>query len=76
MDSLLSWPLLRCGGILIWDDYLLRPAKPLRQRPQQAIDAFLQWHEDELKLLHKDFQVIVEKAAQVDTSAAGRNERL
>jgi hypothetical protein len=63
VDSLLSWPLLRTAGMLIWDDYSLRPGKPAAQRPQQAIDLFLEWHGRELKLLHKEFQVIVEKVA-------------
>jgi predicted O-methyltransferase YrrM len=63
VDSLLSWPLLRSDGILIWDDYLLRPVAPAAERPQQAIDLFLQWHGSELKLLHKQFQMIVKKLA-------------
>jgi predicted O-methyltransferase YrrM len=63
VDSFLSWPLLRPGGVLIWDDYALRlTTKPPEERPQQAIDLFLSWYENELRILHKDFQVIVEKA--------------
>ncbi|MCM8819827.1 MAG: class I SAM-dependent methyltransferase, partial [Candidatus Omnitrophica bacterium] len=40
MDSMLCWPLLKNGGILIFDDYLWRKDElPEERRPQIAIDA-------------------------------------
>ena len=39
-DSNHAWPLVRPGGIVIWDDYTWSPDAPPEQRPQPAIDAF------------------------------------
>lgn len=62
VDSLIAWPLLLSGGICIWDDYAwgLREV-PSAQRPQDAVDAFLTMHADELQVLHRAAQVIVGK---------------
>jgi len=47
-DSVLVWPLLKPGGVLIWDDYLWEGNKPAPagvpeevMRPKLAIDSFL-----------------------------------
>lgn len=60
-DAALSWPLLKRGSVLIFDDYLLNPQDPLETRPQRAIDDFLKEHESELEILHKEYQVIVRR---------------
>jgi predicted O-methyltransferase YrrM len=45
-DSILVWPRLKPGGILIWDDYTWTQSKPHPKphlvRPKLAIDTFLQ----------------------------------
>jgi predicted O-methyltransferase YrrM len=41
MDTLLSWPLLKTGGILIWDDYTWEFDKYDGKNPKPAIDQFL-----------------------------------
>jgi predicted O-methyltransferase YrrM len=61
VDSLLCWPMLRPGGILIWDDYAWHPELPSRQRPQEAIDTFLRLQTGSFTELHRSYQVIVEK---------------
>ena len=60
-DTMLAWPLLRVGGLLIWDDYLWRSHLPAEQRPQPAIDWFLDRFEGSYDLLQKGSQVIVQK---------------
>ncbi len=64
-DSALAWRLLKQGGILIWDDYGLLQAMPdnfnKHQDPRPAIDAFLDWHRDELSIIDVGYQVIVQK---------------
>ena len=60
-DMVLSWDLLKPGGIMIIDDY--EWAGPALERPRIAVDAFLESYEPSLKLLAKDFQVIVRKTA-------------
>lgn len=65
-DSLLAWRLLNVGGILMWDDYQLIEAMPghfdrPEQDPKPAIDLFLQWHGDELEVVHRAYQLFVRK---------------
>ncbi len=62
-DSTHTWPLVRPGGIVIWDDYTWSPSAPPEERPQPAIDAFLAAHEGQYRLLAKGLQVIVRKLA-------------
>lgn len=59
--SVLSWELLRNGGVLIWDDYLwTNPGKlDCDGTPRPAIEAFLAIYKP--VVLHKGYQVIVRK---------------
>jgi predicted O-methyltransferase YrrM len=68
-DALLSWSLVKPGGIVIFDDYLWELERPPEDRPQIAIDQFLSDFGSELETLHKGFQVIVRKCPV----AVGRN---
>jgi hypothetical protein len=40
-DSVLSWPLLSVGGVMIWHDYLLQLHGNTIKSPKLAIDSFL-----------------------------------
>ena len=60
-DAVLSWDLLRPGGVMVFDDYRLKPNAPAYERPGQAIDAFLEAFADRVALRHKGFQVVVVK---------------
>jgi predicted O-methyltransferase YrrM len=52
IDSLLAWPLLNAGGIMIWDDYATYGLNcPAHTRPQPAIDAFVVMKGAELMVL-------------------------
>lgn len=64
LDSVLSWPMLRAGGILIWDDYVYKEGEPLWERPAGAIDGFLVAHAGEYEELHRRKQVIVRKTVE------------
>lgn len=61
IDCLLAWPMLRPGGLMIADDYELDPLKGSADRPHDAIDAFLDWHADELEQLHRGHQIIMRR---------------
>ena len=62
LDAMLVWRLLKPGGILIFDDYLWEEhSRPPIERPQLAIDLFLEALEGRYELLHKALQVIVRK---------------
>ena len=60
-DAVLSWSLLKKGGIMIFDDYLWEWDLPPQERPKIAIEAFLRIHKNELQKLHQGYQIIVKK---------------
>jgi predicted O-methyltransferase YrrM len=62
IDSLLAWPMLKPGGVMIWDDYKwMRHQRAVADRPEQAIDTFLSLHKDELAVVHQAYQVMARK---------------
>jgi predicted O-methyltransferase YrrM len=61
-DSERVWPLVRPGGVIIWDDYNWgRALLPYEQRPQSAIDAFLATRQGAYRLLAKTYQIASER---------------
>ena len=62
--SVLSWPLLKVGGILIWDDWKWELERPSSERPEHAVDLFCTAFAPCLKTLHKSYQVAVEKTGE------------
>lgn len=61
LDAELSWPQLKSGGIMAFDDYNWGNALPLHLRPKPGIDLFLLRHEGEYELLEKNEQVWIKK---------------
>jgi predicted O-methyltransferase YrrM len=59
-DSVLSWPLLKVGGLLILDDYTWKAGKP-EELPFVAINAFLQVMKPYLDVINIGTQVCVRK---------------
>jgi hypothetical protein len=49
------------GGVVIWDDYKWGPGLPPEERPQPAIDAFLQVQAGSYRLLASGYQVMIER---------------
>jgi len=61
-DAVLSWDLLKPGGILIFDDYLwLDKNLPEELRPTIAIDSFITANRNLLEIIHRGYQMIVKK---------------
>jgi predicted O-methyltransferase YrrM len=75
MDAMLSWDLLKDGGILIFDDYKFPPDLPREMRPEFAIDVFVSLFQDEIQILKNEYQLIVRKAKTHCDSAMGFIER-
>jgi hypothetical protein len=62
IDSVHSWRLLRPGGLLIFDDYMLGQGRfPMDLTPKPAIDVFLTGFISELDIIHRGEQVVVKK---------------
>tara|TARA_Y100000310_G_scaffold270565_1_gene284498 strand:+ start:16123 stop:16695 length:573 start_codon:yes stop_codon:yes gene_type:complete len=63
-DLVMSWQLLKSGGIMMMDDYEWdddgRIKKP-HDRPKLAIDAFLSCYEGQYIILHKEYRVVIKK---------------
>ena len=80
-DAVLSWELLKSGGIMIFDDYCLDgsdigpdgEALPLELVPKAAIDAFLLTYGPKLEILHRYYQVAVRKRGALSCETEGRN---
>ena len=63
VDAVLAFDLLKNGGLMVFDDYKWYTRWADDMRPQIAIDAFITAYRHQLKLVHRGYQVIVEKRA-------------
>ncbi len=59
-DLILSWKILEKGGIMAVDDYLYNKNNFLSS-PFEGVNHFLKKFESEIKILHKDYRVFLEK---------------
>ena len=62
-DAINAWQCLKPEGILAFDDYMWGKDLPAHLTPHPAIDAFLDEHTGEYKLLTKEYQVWIQKNA-------------
>jgi len=60
-DAVLSWPMLKHGGIMIFDDYQWGLERPPDQRPGIGIDSFLSAYRGKLTIIDKGYQMAVRK---------------
>ena len=60
-DAVLAFPLLKPGGVLIFDDYEWTTMEHEIQRPKIAIDAFVNIYQNKLNIVHRGYQVVVQK---------------
>lgn len=60
-DAVLSWKLLKVGGILIFDDYGWGSESPIDCKPKTGIDAFLSGYQKHYELLGRGWQVYIKK---------------
>ena len=61
IDACMSWPMLKNGGVMVFDDYMWAGSPLLLHRPKPAIDAFTSIFGQELLLLHNGYQVAIQK---------------
>ncbi len=64
MDAVLSWELLKDDGIMLFDDYLGGDANKPWTTPKPGIDAFLDSYTTMYKILHKGYQVHIQKISE------------
>ncbi len=74
-DAVMTWPMLQDGGFMVFDDYRWHKYAEDYDNPKIAIDGFTSCYATELDILHRDFQVIVQKhprtAPSVPSSDSG-----
>ncbi len=59
-DAVLSWPLLRAGGIMIFDDFLGGTNKFMTtQSPSKGIIAFMECYRDKFEMVDIGYQLII-----------------
>jgi predicted O-methyltransferase YrrM len=62
-DAVLAFPLLKPGGLMIFDDYEWSKLPGETRNPKLGIDAFLRVYAEQHELLLKAYQVILRKRA-------------
>lgn len=72
-DAVLCFPLLKPGGLMIFDDYTNNKTHD-KNCPKPGIDAFLDNYADELRVLHTNWQVIVQKRIKPLSTRPCRSE--
>ena len=60
-DAVLSWKLLKTGGVLVFDDYGWGSNGTIDDQPKTGIDAFLHGYQGHYELLGKGWQVYLQK---------------
>ena len=60
-DMVMSWDLLKAGGVMIIDDYAWNLAKPATERPKLAVDAFIEAFSKQLDVQALARQVVLRK---------------
>ena len=63
-DAAMSFPMLKSGGIMAFDDYGWfdpKQAKTIIDTPRPAINFFLASFSDQIEVIHKNFQVWIKK---------------
>jgi predicted O-methyltransferase YrrM len=60
-DACMAWPMLKSGGIMVFDDYLWGDMSKPNHVPKPAIDAFVNIFIEELNIVHLGYQLIVRK---------------
>tara|TARA_Y200000002_G_scaffold381983_1_gene397557 strand:+ start:820 stop:2850 length:2031 start_codon:yes stop_codon:yes gene_type:complete len=69
-DGVLSFPLLKEGGVMIFDDYIWEKLVQKHYQPKLAIDAFLDIMKPYVKIIKKGRQILLEKTPQQDSQIA------
>ena len=60
-DAILSWRLVKVGGLMIFDDYEFTFPDSPEQDTKIGIDVFLEMFGNQLEVVHKGYQLIVKK---------------
>ena len=60
-DACMAWPMLSVGGVMCFDDYGWGEPIPETHKPKLAIDAFITIFQEDLEVIHRGYQLIIQK---------------
>jgi tetratricopeptide (TPR) repeat protein len=60
-DAQLAWRLVKAGGVIIFDDYEWTDANYPGQDTRLGIDAFISSVENQVAIIHQNYQIIIQK---------------
>ncbi len=60
-DGSLAWPLMRRGGMMIFDDYQWDEMPKRLDNPKPGIDAFLKSIRGQYRVVHRGYQIVIVK---------------
>jgi predicted O-methyltransferase YrrM len=60
-DACMAWPLLKQGGIMVFDDYMWGESRDILHRPRLAVDFFVNTFAESLDIVHIGYQYAVRK---------------
>lgn len=60
-DACMAWPLLKKGGLMVFDDYMWGDPRDALHRPKIAIDAFTNIFGETVEIIHMGYQLVVRK---------------
>jgi predicted O-methyltransferase YrrM len=60
-DACMAWPLLKQGGLMVFDDYLWGESRDILHRPKLAVDFFVNTFAEGLDIVHIGHQFAVKK---------------
>jgi cephalosporin hydroxylase len=60
-DACMAWPLLKQGGLMVFDDYLWGESRDILHRPRLAVDFFVNIFAESLDIVHIGYQYAVRK---------------
>ena len=60
-DAVLAFPLLKPGGVMVFDDYLWTGMPDVLDRPKVAIDAFVHIFQKQLIIMATSYQFLIKK---------------
>lgn len=75
-DAVLAWPLLKIGGIMVFDDYQGGNSQSWNtlEVPKLGIDAFLQVFAGEYQIILFGYQVHIQKTVSMDSKIVSDNK--
>jgi tetratricopeptide (TPR) repeat protein len=64
LDALLSWQLLKVGGLLMFDDYKFIDVNNPFENTQVGIDSFIELFAGQVEIVHQQYQLFLKKVAE------------